>query len=62
MTRSVAPRIEQQNPITNEGLGVKVLSLHDTLTGNYREALLILLAIVGCVLLVACVNVANAGV
>ncbi|HEU5133406.1 MAG TPA: ABC transporter permease, partial [Pyrinomonadaceae bacterium] len=56
---NIAARIEQQNPITNEGLGVKVYSLHDTLTGDYREALLILLGVVGCVLLVACVNVAN---
>jgi putative ABC transport system permease protein len=56
---NIAARIEQQNPLTNEGLGVKVTSLRDTLTGDYREALLILLGVVGCVLLVACVNVAN---
>ena len=56
---NIAARIEQQNPITNEGLGVSVTSLHDTLTGDYRKALLILLGVVGCVLLVACVNVAN---
>ena len=56
---NIAARIEQQNPVTNEGLGVKVESLRDTLTGDYREALLILLGVVGCVLLVACVNVAN---
>jgi putative ABC transport system permease protein len=56
---NIAARIEQQHPVTNEGLGVKVTSLHDDLTGNYREALLILLGVVGCVLLVACVNVAN---
>src|SRR5262249_53578652 len=42
-----------------EGLGVKVSSLHDNLAGDYRQALLILLGVVGCVLLVACVNVAN---
>ncbi|HEX5603858.1 MAG TPA: ABC transporter permease [Pyrinomonadaceae bacterium] len=56
---NIAARVEQANPVTNEGLGVKVTSLHDTLTGDYRQALLILLGVVGCVLLVACVNVAN---
>ncbi len=56
---NIAARVEQQNPVTNEGLGVKVSSMHDYLTGDYREALLILLGVVGCVLLVACVNVAN---
>lgn len=56
---NIAARIEQQNPVTNEGLGVKVMSLHDYLSGDYREGLLILLGVVGCVLLVACVNVAN---
>lgn len=56
---NIALRIEQQNPVTNEGLGVRVTSLHDNLAGDYREALLILLGVVGCVLLVACVNVAN---
>ena len=56
---NVAARIEQQNPITNEGRGVRVTSLHDNLSGDYKQALLILLGVVGCVLLVACVNVAN---
>src|SRR6188474_3438802 len=56
---NIAARVEQANPVTNEGLGVKVTSLHKSLTGDYRQALLILLAVVGCVLLVACVNVAN---
>ncbi len=56
---NIAARIEQQNPVTNEGLGVSVTSLHKNLSGDYREGLLILLGVVGCVLLVACVNVAN---
>jgi putative ABC transport system permease protein len=56
---NIAARIEQQNPVTNEGLGVKLTNLRDNLSGGYREALLILLGVVGCVLLVACVNVAN---
>lgn len=56
---NVAAHIQEQNPVTNEGLGVTVTSLHDNLSGSYRDALLILLGVVGCVLLVACVNVAN---
>ena len=56
---NIAARIEQQNPVTNEGRGVKITSLRDDLSGSYREALLILLGVVGFVLLVACVNVAN---
>ena len=56
---SIAARIDELNPLTNHGLDVRVTSLHENLSGNYREALLILLGVVGCVLLVACVNVAN---
>src|SRR6185295_18527770 len=55
----IARRIEEQNPVTNEGLGVSVNSLHSVLVGDYRKALLILLGVVGFVLLVACANVAN---
>ena len=55
----IARRIEEQNPISNEGLGVALSSLHENLTGDYRKALLILLGVVGFVLLVASANVAN---
>jgi putative ABC transport system permease protein len=55
----IARRIEEQNPVTNEGLGVSVNSLHSALAGDYRKALLILLGVVGFVLLVASANVAN---
>ena len=56
---NIAKRIEEQNPVTNEGLGLTVTSLRENLSGSYHDALLILLGVVGCVLLVACVNVAN---
>jgi putative ABC transport system permease protein len=56
---NVAAHIQEQNPVTNEGLAVKVTSLRENLSGSYHDALLILLGVVGCVLLVACVNVAN---
>jgi len=56
---TIARRIEEQNPVTNEGLTVKVYNLRAELVGDYRQALLILLGVVGFVLLIACANVAN---
>jgi len=56
---SLAASIEQQNPVTNEGLSVNVIDLRASLVGDYKKALLILLGVVGFVLLIACVNVAN---
>jgi putative ABC transport system permease protein len=55
----IASNIEVQNPITNEGLSVSLTSLRAGLVGDYKKALLILLGVVGFVLLIACVNVAN---
>lgn len=56
---SIASNIERENPITNEGLSVKVIDLRSSLVGDYKNALLILLGVCGFVLLIACVNVAN---
>jgi putative ABC transport system permease protein len=55
----IAERIEAENPVTNEGMRVVVQDFRDDLTGTYRQALLVLLGVVGFVLLIACANVAN---
>jgi putative ABC transport system permease protein len=56
---TIAHRLEQQYPDTNEKVGVIVASLHDSVVRKARPALLVLMAGVGLVLIVACANVAN---
>ena len=56
---SIVARLEQQYPDVNHGLKSNVVMLHDQAVGRVRPALILLLAGVGFVLLMACVNVAN---
>src|SRR5215510_9362533 len=56
---TIARRLEQQYPDTNEKIGVIVASLHDSVVRKARPVLLVLMVGVGLVLIVACANVAN---
>lgn len=56
---AVAAALEAEYPNTNTGWDVLVRPLDDVLLGEARPQLLILLASVGLVLLIACVNVAQ---
>jgi putative ABC transport system permease protein len=55
----LAKQLEQAHPETNRGRTISVAPLLDQLVKNSRTTLLVLLGAVSCLLLIACVNVAN---
>ncbi len=56
---TISAALRQQYPDSNSNIGVKLWPLSIAMVAHARSALLMLCAMAGCVLLVACVNVAN---
>jgi predicted permease len=56
---AVTRHLEQVYPDANKGIGARIIPLRREMLGKIQPFLLVLLAAVGFVLLIACVNVAN---
>jgi len=56
---NIAGQLEQEYPQTNASTGAVVTPLRDVLVGRVKRALLVVFGAVGCVLLIACANVAS---
>jgi putative ABC transport system permease protein len=57
--QAIASDIRRAHPDTASGVSVRAELLADRVVANVRQMLLLLLGAVGCLLLIACVNVAN---
>ncbi len=56
---AISRQMEQEFPVANDGSEYLGRTLRDAMVGDTKPALLLLLAAVGLVMLMACVNVAN---
>src|SRR5262245_30813017 len=55
----IGANLEKRYPNSNTRRGVNLIPYHNDLVHDYSEALWLILGAVGCVLLIACANVAN---
>jgi putative ABC transport system permease protein len=56
---AIARQLSAENPNTNRDIGAVVVPLRDDAIGNTRIELLVLMGAAGCVLLIACANLAG---
>ncbi|HET9741472.1 MAG TPA: ABC transporter permease [Terriglobales bacterium] len=56
---TISARLAAAYPLANGELTSRLESLHDSIVGQIRPVLLLLFAAAGCVLLIACANIAN---
>src|SRR5688572_28101514 len=56
---SIAARLQSEYPDSNTGVGLRLVPLHDQVTGKVRQALWLLFGAVGLMLLIACANIIN---
>jgi predicted permease len=54
----IAARLEEAYPV-QAGFGANIVPLHKQIVGDVERSLLVLMAAVGCVLLIACANLGN---
>jgi putative ABC transport system permease protein len=56
---AIAADLAREYPNDNTGFGIRLISLHEDIVGNQRSGLYLLQAAVGCMLLIASLNLAN---
>ncbi len=56
---TITDGLAEEYEVTNAGWAVRLTRLQEEMVAEIRPALLVLLGVVGCVLLIACANVAN---